>query len=48
MVKRDRRATIIDDGSLPVMQEYINKGKLSLGVNYSKFTEGPFKGEFNG
>ena len=32
MVKRDRRATIIDDGSLPVVQEYINKGTKAAGT----------------
>ena len=32
MVKRDRRVTIIDDGSLPVVQEYINKGTKAAGT----------------
>ena len=33
MVRRDRRVTIIDDGSVPVMQEYINnKGTKAAGT----------------
>ena len=33
MVRRDRRVTIIDDGSLPAMQEYINnKGTKAAGT----------------